>query len=148
MRSPKVIEKQEGVQALAHNNTVFSQLLKLVPRHEFETLANQHHVGRQLRKMNRWSQFVSMALAQLSGCASHRDVVGNIAAQKAKLYHLGMASVSRSSLARVNERQPRSLYENLFARFLSRCQVLAPLATASGLKTSCIPLTLPLLTCA
>jgi putative transposase len=28
---------------MAHNNTVFSQLLKMVPKHEFETLANQHH---------------------------------------------------------------------------------------------------------
>ncbi len=99
MKLLKVIEKEEGVQALAHNNTVFSQLLKLFPRHEFETLANQRHVGRQLRKMNRWSQFVSMALAQLCGRASLRDVVGNIAAQKAKLYHFDMASVSRSSLA-------------------------------------------------
>ncbi|WP_425443947.1 DUF4372 domain-containing protein [Thioalkalivibrio denitrificans] len=48
MKSPKVIEKQEGVQALSHHNTVFSQLLKLIPRHEFETLANQHHEGRKL----------------------------------------------------------------------------------------------------
>jgi hypothetical protein len=43
MKSPKVIDKQEGVQALAHHNTVFAQLLKLVSRHDFETLANQHH---------------------------------------------------------------------------------------------------------
>ncbi len=31
---------------MAHNNTPLSQLLKLVPRHEFETLAKQHHRGR------------------------------------------------------------------------------------------------------
>ncbi|MBL7003134.1 MAG: DUF4372 domain-containing protein [Gammaproteobacteria bacterium] len=28
---------------MAHHNTVLSQLLKLIPRHEFETLAKQHH---------------------------------------------------------------------------------------------------------
>ncbi len=27
---------------MSHYNTVFSQRLKLIPRHEFETLANQH----------------------------------------------------------------------------------------------------------
>ena len=28
---------------MAHCNTILSQILKLVPRHEFETLANRHH---------------------------------------------------------------------------------------------------------
>ena len=70
---------------MAHHNTVFSQLLKLVPRHEFETLANEHHAGRKLRKMTRWSQFVAMALAQFSGRASLRDVASNLSAQRAKL---------------------------------------------------------------
>jgi hypothetical protein len=46
MNSPQTIEKQKGNQALGHHNTVFSQLLKLIPRHEFETLAKQHHTGR------------------------------------------------------------------------------------------------------
>jgi hypothetical protein len=111
---------------LAHHNTVFSQLLKRVPRHEFETLANQHHEGRKLRKITRWSQFVAMALAQLSSRVSLRDVVSSLSAQTAKLYHLGAALVSRSSLARVNEQQPSALYEGLFAKLLSRCQGRAP----------------------
>ena len=111
---------------MAHHNTVFSQLLIFIPRHEFETLANQHHAGRRLRKMTRWSQFVSMAMAQLTGRASLRDVVSSLSAQTTKLYHLGTTVVSRSSLARINEKQPASLYEALFARLLSRCQGLAP----------------------
>ena len=111
---------------MAHYNTVFSQLLKLVPRHEFEALAYEHHKGRQLRKMTRWSQFVAMTHAQLCGRASLRDVVGNLAAQAAKLYHLGIRAVTRSSLARVNEMQPSALYEGLFGKLLARCQGLAP----------------------
>ena len=50
-----------------HYNTVFSQLLKLIPRHEFETLAIEHHSGRSFRKASRWSQFVTMAMAQIAG---------------------------------------------------------------------------------
>lgn len=111
---------------MAHHNTVFSQLLKLVPRHEFEALAKQHHQGRKLRKMSRWSQFVSLGLAQLSGRNSLRDIVSNISAQTSKLYHLGVVKVSRSSLARVNEQQPHVLYEELFNKLLTRCQGLAP----------------------
>ncbi len=63
---------------MAHHNTVFAQLLKFLPRHEFETLANQHHEGQRLRKMTRWSQFVALAMAQLSGRASLRDIVSNL----------------------------------------------------------------------
>ncbi len=112
--------------ALSHNNTVFSQLLKLVSRHEFETLAKTHHEGRSLRKMSRWSQFVSLSFAQLAGRCSLRDIVSNLSKQRAKSYHLGIGHVSRSSLARVNEQQPYDLYESLFYKLLSRCQQLAP----------------------
>jgi hypothetical protein len=111
---------------LAHHNTVFSQILKLIPRHEFESLARKHHQGQKLRKMTRWSQFVSLGLAQLAGRVSLRDVVSNLKAQANKLYHLGCSDVNRSSLARVNEQQPHELYEALFGKLLTRCQALAP----------------------
>ena len=111
---------------MAHHNTVFAQMLKFIPRHEFESLANQHHCGRKLRKMTRWTQFVAMATAQLSGRRSLRDVASNMTAQVRKLYHLGIHSVSRSSLSRVNASQPYALYEALFAKLLARCQSRAP----------------------
>ena len=66
---------------MAHSNTVFAQLLKLVPRHQFDVLAKQHHVGRRFRKTSRWSQFVALAMGQLSGRHSLRDVIANAAAQ-------------------------------------------------------------------
>ena len=84
---------------MAHHNMVFAQMLKFIPRHEFESLANQHHSGRKLRKMTRWTQFVSMATAQFSGRHSLRDVASNMTAQARKFYHLGIRSVSRSSFS-------------------------------------------------
>lgn len=111
---------------MSYHNTIFSQILKMVPRHEFEALANQHHKGRKLRKMTRWSQFVALGLAQLSNRHSLRDIVYNMNAQAHKLYHLGVACISRSSLARVNEQQPYELYERLCGKILSRCHGYAP----------------------
>ena len=111
---------------MAHRSTVLGELLRLVPRHEFEQAAGRHHEGRRLRSMSRWSQFLSMAVAQLSGRCSLRDLVSNIEAQRRKLYHLGVRRVARSSLARVNRRQPYGLYEALFGRLLARCRGLAP----------------------
>jgi hypothetical protein len=111
---------------LAHHNTVFSQLLKLIPRHEFETLAKQHHSGRSFRTASRWSQFVTMAMAQLAGRNSLRDIVENVSAQAHRLYHLGSAKLTRSNLSRINENKPCALYEALFGKLLSRCQGMSP----------------------
>jgi len=111
---------------MAHNGTVLAQFLELVPRHEFESVAKRHHKGRRLRSMTRWNQFVAMAVGQLAGRCSLRDIVSNLSAQGRKLYHLGVGAVARLSLARVNETQPHTLYEELFGRLLARCRTAAP----------------------
>ena len=111
---------------MAHCNTIFSQILKLVPRHEFESLAKRHHCGRSFRTASRWSQFVSLAMAQLSGRSSLRDIVDNLSAQAHRLYHLGSAKLSRSNLSRINEDKPYTLYEALFGKLLGRCQGMTP----------------------
>ena len=111
---------------MAHHSTILAQLLKLVPRHEFEALAGRFHKGRRLRSMTRWAQFVALALGQLSGRCGLRDVVANLAAQPQRLHHLGVGRVARSSLARVNAQQPHELCEALFGRLLSRCRGHAP----------------------
>ncbi len=109
-----------------HHNTVIAQMLKLIPRHEFNTLANQYHSGRSFRKASRWSQFVTMMVAQLSGRNSLRDIIDNMTAQMHRLYHLGSTKLSRTTLSRINEDKPYQLYEALFGRLLSRCQATAP----------------------
>lgn len=111
---------------MAHCNTILAQLLKLVPRHEFETLAKQHHIGRSFRRASRWSQFVALSMAQLSGRKGLRDIVDNLSAQAHRLYHLGSTKLSRSNFSRINESKPYTLYESLCARLLSRCQSVAP----------------------
>ncbi len=111
---------------MSHYNTVFSQRLKLIPRHEFETLAKQHHSGRSFRTASRWSQFVTLTMAQLSGRNSLRDIIESLSAQAHRLYHLGSATLSRSNLSRINEDKPYSLYEALFGKLLSRCQGVVP----------------------
>ncbi len=111
---------------MSHCNTIFSQILKFVPRHEFESLAKKHHSGRSFRTASRWSQFVTLAMAQLSGRKSLRDIVENVSVQAHRLYHLGSAKLTRSNLSRINEDKPYTLYESLAGKLLSRCQGMAP----------------------
>ena len=111
---------------MAHCNTILSQILKLVPRREFEALAKQHHSGRDFRKPSRWSQFVSLTMAQLFGRNSLREIMDTMSAQMHRLYHLGSAKLSRSNLSRINEDKPYALYEALFGKLLTRSQGVAP----------------------
>lgn len=107
---------------MAHTSTVLAQLLKLVPRHEFHSLAKEHHAGQALRKTSRWDQFTALFMAQLSGRQSLRDIETNLQHQRHALYHAGARPIARTSLARLNEQQPHTLYEALFNRLLKRCQ--------------------------
>ncbi len=111
---------------MAHCNTVLNQVVSFFKRHEFESLARKHHVGGNFRSFNRWSQFMALLVGQLSGRKTLRDLVENLAAQGHKLYHLGMKTVTRTTLARVNEEQPHELYKELFHKMLGRCQAIAP----------------------
>lgn len=111
---------------MAHCSTVLSQIVRIFPRHEFQSLANKHHVGQKFRSFSRWTQFVALLTAQLTSRSSLRDVVDNLSVQGHKLYHLGIKTFSRATLARCNEKQPHTLYEELFQRLLARCQSMAP----------------------
>jgi hypothetical protein len=111
---------------MAHHNTILSQITTLFPRHEFERLAKIHHRGQKFRSCNRWSQFLVMMIAQLSGRKSLGDLMDNIKVQGVRLYHLGMKKISKAHLARFNEKQPHELYHELFSSLLDRCQRLSP----------------------
>lgn len=110
---------------MAHHNTVINQIAAFLPRHDFEKLTKVHHVGRKFRSFSHWSQFMALMIAQLSGRVSLRDLVDNLATRSRRLYHLGMKNVSRSNLARANDKQPSELYEIMFGKLLERCRALA-----------------------
>ncbi len=109
-------------QVMSHCNTIFNQILNIIPRHEFESLATKHHTGRKFRTTNRWSQFTAIVLAQLSGRQSLRDIVENMKAQSHRLYHLGVGLLSKSNFSRINNNKPYEMYEELFGKLLVRCQ--------------------------
>ena len=111
---------------MSHHNTVFSQILKLVPRHEFSSLAKKHDGARRSDAVSRWTQFIAMATAQLTGRVSLRDIESTLASQQHIKYHLGSGSVKRSTLSRANQHLSCSFYEELFGKLYARCQSGSP----------------------
>jgi Domain of unknown function (DUF4372)/Transposase DDE domain len=105
--------------------SIFSQLLQLFPRLEFERLVEQHKAERHARGFACWDQFVAMLFCQLGGTQSLREICGGLAATEGKLKHLGVGRAPvRSTLAYANQHRPWELYEAVFHRLLGRCQML------------------------
>ncbi|MCP3668058.1 MAG: IS4 family transposase, partial [Gammaproteobacteria bacterium] len=111
---------------MAHHNTVFSQILKMIPRHEFQSAEKEHDGHRRKGAMNRWTQFIAMATAQLTGRSSLRDIESTLASQKHLSYHLGNGSIKRTTLSRANQTLSSSFYEELFGKLYVRCQSHSP----------------------
>ena len=105
---------------MAYHPNVLSQLLKLVPRLDFERQANEVDNKRRSDAFPRWSQFVALAIGQLAGRKSLRDIEATVRSQRQHSYHLGGLSVSRSALSRANEELDYRLYEKLFTLLYQR----------------------------
>jgi hypothetical protein len=111
---------------MAHCNTIFHQMLKLIPRHHFAKLEAEHGTGRKARSFTRWSQLAHLFFMQLTARVSLRDGVSSLKARVKSLYHLGVKPVARSTFADANNRRPASFFEALFGVMYRRCQPLAP----------------------
>lgn len=111
---------------MAHHNTVFSQILKMVPRHEFSSVARKHDGHRRRGAMSRWTQFIAMATAQLTGRSSLRDIESTLASQHHLSYHLGSGAIKRTTLSRTNQTLSSGFYEELFAKLYARCSSRSP----------------------
>lgn len=111
---------------MAHCNTVLSQMLKMMPRHEFERLANAVDGKVRSTALSRWSQFVALTVGQLNGRKSLRDIESCLSAQRHLTYHLGSQEISKSALARANEQRDAEFYTRLFEVLYHRCTRQAP----------------------
>jgi putative transposase len=112
---------------MAHSNTIFHELLQLLDRHDFSKIErNGFQPKRKYRTLNRWSQFVVMMFAQITGRCSLRDIADQFQFQAARLYHLGASVVKRSTLADANNKRPAAFFERLFGYQYAKCAAFAP----------------------
>ena len=100
--------------------SMFSQILKLVPRLEFEKLVRVTRAERAAKGLSSWSQFVAMMFCQLGRAHSLREISGGLKSCEGKLAHLGIEAPARSSLSYANRHRPWQLYEQVFYQLLER----------------------------
>ncbi len=113
-------------------SSIFSQLLQLFPRLEFEQAVKQHQAERSTKGFSSWGQFVAMLFCQLGRAHSLREICGGLASCEGKLKHLGILEApKKSTLAYANEHRPWELYRTVFEQTLGKCQSVV---AAAGCK--------------
>jgi hypothetical protein len=111
---------------LTRVSSMFSQLLHLFSRMEFQAAVKTHKADRHSRGFTCWGQFVAMLFCQLGQAQSLREICGGLAASEGKLKHLGLPKAPpRSTLAYANKHRPWQLYQTVFHQLLDKCQGVA-----------------------
>ncbi|MGB9454882.1 MAG: IS4 family transposase [Bryobacteraceae bacterium] len=106
--------------------SIFSQLLQLFPRLEFEAAVRKHQAERHARGFECWAQFIAMLFCQLGQAHSLREICGGLSATEGKLKHLGLdGAPRRSTLAYANGHRPWQLFQTVFQELLGRCHQVA-----------------------
>lgn len=103
-------------------SSMFSQILQLFPRSEFQLLVKETQSERHARGFSSWGQFVAMMFCQLGRAHSLREICNGLRSCEGKLSHLGIEAPKRSSLAYANEHRSWELYQKLFFQLLDRCR--------------------------
>jgi hypothetical protein len=93
---------------------MFSQILKLIPRIEFERIVKETKAEYRSKGLTSWSQFVAMLFCQFARAHSLREVEGGLKSCEGKLVHLGIEAPVRSSLSYANRHRPWELFEKVF----------------------------------
>lgn len=107
--------------------SVFYQILKLVPRTEFQQLVDRHGSDRRSKGFSSWSQFVAMIFCQLGRAQSLREIEQGLASSEGRLQQLGVdRGAKRTTLAYANAHRPWPLYRDAFHSLYARCQAIAP----------------------
>ena len=92
---------------------VFSQILELVNRYEFEKIVKTHKGNYRVREFNCWNQFIQLFFGQLTNLNSLRDICLCLKAHNNKLYHLGIKNyVSHTTLSRANEKRDWQIFSD------------------------------------
>jgi len=110
---------------MAQNN-VFSQVIKQIPRTNFQSWVDKHQGDKKVRKLDCWTWFGANLFSQLTGHDSIRAIERVFAHSDSKMQKLGFGPVRKSTLADANVVRPVEILEDCFEYCLKRATQFAP----------------------
>lgn len=105
-----------------YSNTIFNQLLSFLPKYQFNQFVGQHNGDKYVKKLTTWNQLTALLYAQATGKKSLRDIELGLKMHENQWYHLGIASVAKSSLSYANNNRSYEIFEKLFYALLDQCR--------------------------
>jgi len=102
-----------------HRNTVFRDILKLVPWSEFDRLVKSHGSDELVRSFTTKRQLIGLLYGQLSGASSLRDIETSMRSHQGRLYHAGGLAPARSTFADANRSRNPEVFSGLFMHMLA-----------------------------
>ena len=105
---------------MPHHNSVFHDVLKLVPWWRLDDLAAEHGTEGEARKLSAKHHLIAMLYAQLFGSESLRSIENGLRSHAAGLYHLGGATVKRSTLADANRQRSPEPFAGLLGTLMAQ----------------------------
>ncbi len=107
-------------------SSVFSQVIKLIPRSHFQSIVHKYNADKGIRQMDCWTWFGALLFGQLTGHDSIRAIERVFAHSDPQMKKLGFGPVRRSTLADANQSRPVELLEDVFKEVLVRAKQVAP----------------------
>lgn len=121
-RSLRINWTRERTNAVRHQNIVFHDLLKHIPRAQCDRLVEQHGADRDPRCIKTWAHLIAMLHAQFFGARGLREIEANLKSHASKLYHLGGCEVSKSALSDANALRPCGIFAGLLSILMASLQ--------------------------
>jgi hypothetical protein len=107
--------------------TVFAQLVELLPRRAFENAVHRYEGQHRVRSFSCMDQLLCMIFAQVTGRASLRETVTCLRAIGPRRYHCGIrGSVSRSTLADANEQRDHRIFMDTALAMIAATRLEVP----------------------
>ena len=107
-------------------DTVFGQVVKLIPRNVFETSVRKHEGDKGVRTLDCWTWFGAMLFGQLTGHDSIRAIERVFAHGDKQLEKLGFGEVKKSTFADANQNRPLQILIEVYEHVLQKAMHLRP----------------------
>jgi IS4 transposase len=118
----RIIWTRGRINAVQHQNIVFSGLLKHVPWELLDQLVEKYGAEPDERGLKTKAHLIAMLYAQLWGARGLREIEAGLLSHASKLYHLGSCVVSRSALSTANASRPVEVFAGVLSALMARLQ--------------------------
>lgn len=106
------------------NITLFSQIIRLIPREMFNSLVRKYQSDHSVKGINSWTHLIAMLFSQFGNCQSLRDISNGLRSATGNLNHMGvLRAPSKSTISYINAHRDWRLFRDLYFKLLEHFNV-------------------------